>query len=56
MANRIFVDADVILDFILKREKFESAKILFELEERNQIKLYISSSILPFIAHCLTNI
>jgi predicted nucleic acid-binding protein len=54
MANKVFVDANVILDFILKREKFESAKILFELGERNQLKLYISSSILHIIAYWLT--
>ncbi|MEO5911097.1 MAG: PIN domain-containing protein [Pelobium sp.] len=53
MVNRVFVDANVILDFILKREKFESAKILFELGERNKIKLFISSSILHIIAHWL---
>jgi predicted nucleic acid-binding protein len=53
MKSKVFLDANVILDFILKREKFESAKILFELGERNEIKLFISSSILHIIAHWL---
>jgi predicted nucleic acid-binding protein len=54
MANKVFVDANVILDFILKRKQFESAKTLFELAERNRIKLFISSSLLHIIAHWLT--
>ena len=54
MVNKIFVDANVILDFILKRKQFESAKILFELAERNRIRLFISSSVLHIIAHWLT--
>jgi predicted nucleic acid-binding protein len=54
MAIRVFLDANVILDFVLKRENYQSVKVLFELEEKNKIKLFMSNSILHIIAHWLT--
>lgn len=54
MANKVFLDANVILDFILKRENYQSIKLIFELEERNRIKLFMSLSVLHIVAHWLT--
>jgi len=42
--KRIFVDCDIILDFITGRHPFsESATVLFSLAEEKQIALYTSS-------------
>ena len=54
MTIRVFLDANVILDFVLKRENYQSVKVLFELEEKNKIKLFMSTSILHIIAHWIT--
>ena len=54
MALKIFLDANVILDFVLKRKNYEDVKLIFELEEKRNIKLFISSSILHIIGYWLT--
>lgn len=43
MKQTIFIDTDVVLDFLLDREPFSSfASIIFSLSEEKQIKAYIS--------------
>lgn len=54
MALKVFLDANVILDFVLKRKNYEDVKSIFELEQNAKIKLYISSSILHIIGYWLT--
>ena len=42
--NRVFLDTNVVLDFILKRDGFaEDAAIIFDLGERNKLNLTLSS-------------
>lgn len=43
MKYAVFIDTDVVLDFLLDREPFASyASIIFTYSERNKIKAYIS--------------
>ncbi len=47
MAYNIFIDADIILDVLLKREEFyKDSYSIFILCEENDINLYTSSSII----------
>ncbi|NEN25544.1 PIN domain-containing protein [Cryomorpha ignava] len=44
MMTRVFLDTNVVLDFILKRSGFaEDAAIIFDLSERNKLQIEISS-------------
>lgn len=44
MAYKVFVDSDVIIDLFTDREPFaNSASSLFELNERGEIRIYISA-------------
>ncbi|MEQ8469617.1 MAG: PIN domain-containing protein [Marinoscillum sp.] len=44
MAGKVFLDTDVILDFLLDREPFsESASKLFDLGETGQLELFTSA-------------
>ena len=54
MALKIFLDANVILYFVLKRKNYEDVKLIFEQEEKGNIKLFIGSSILHIIGYWLT--
>ncbi|MGD9327792.1 MAG: PIN domain-containing protein [Cyclobacteriaceae bacterium] len=43
MKQSIFIDTDIVLDFLLNREPFSSyASIIFSLSEEKKIKVYIS--------------
>ena len=43
MKQSIFIDTDIVLDFLLNREPFSSyASIIFSLGEEKKIKVYIS--------------
>lgn len=42
--DRLFVDTNIVLDLLAKRESFfEPAKLLFSRADKNEVKLYISS-------------
>jgi len=44
MTNKIFVDTNVILDFVFNRKRFVvDAKRLLDLAQRGKLKIYISS-------------
>lgn len=44
MKNKLFIDSDVVIDFFTDREPFASpASELFELNERGEVKLYLSA-------------
>lgn len=46
MATKVFLDANILLDFILKREYYADAKQVFELIEEGHVNGYITSSVL----------
>lgn len=46
MAIKVFLDANVLLDYILQREYYDDAKKIFELLEDRYIDGYITSSVL----------
>lgn len=56
MASKIFLDANVILDYVLKRDNYEEIKRLFQLEQNSKIRFYMSSSIVHVIGYFLTKI
>ena len=48
--KKVFVDSDVIIDLLIKREPFdENSKLLFQSGKNGSLKLYTSSD-------CITNI
>lgn len=54
MATKVFLDANVLLDFVLKRKNHQVITSIFELEEHHKVKLFISSSILHIIGYWLS--
>lgn len=54
MASKIFLDANIILDYILKRNHFQEIKALFQLEQKATIRFYMSSSVVHIIGYFLT--
>jgi len=54
MASRIFIDANVILDFTLKRDNYQKARQLFTLILDQKISAYITPSILHIAGYWLT--
>lgn len=54
MATKVFLDANVLLDYILKRENYESSRMIFEMEDRHKVRLFISCSILHIVGHFLS--
>jgi predicted nucleic acid-binding protein len=55
MAIKVFLDANVLLDFILKREQhYDDAKQIFQLVEENHIYGYITSSVLHITGYWVT--
>ena len=50
MAAKIFIDADVVIDFLTDREPFANpASEIFEMNERDQVKIHLSAT-------CINNI
>ena len=41
--KRVFIDTNVIIDLVAKRQHYEAAATLFSLADRNQVQLLISS-------------
>ncbi len=42
--NKVFVDTNIILDLLAKREEFyKEAQVLFSLADKSKVKLYVSS-------------
>jgi predicted nucleic acid-binding protein len=54
MAVKIFLDANVLLDFALKRKNHKEAKDLFELIRNNDVKAFITSSVLHITSYWLS--
>lgn len=54
MANKIFLDINIILDYTLEREgELQEIESLFELAEEEKIELYISESVVATILYFL---
>ncbi len=54
MAVSIFLDANIILDFLLKRKDYEDARKIMVLVLERKIKAFISPSILHIVSYWLT--
>ncbi len=54
MASRIFLDANILLDFILKREAYPVARKIMELSINGQIQAFITPSIVHIVGYWLT--
>lgn len=54
MAFKVLLDANILLDFMLKREAYEAAKTLFQLAVQRKIQAFITPSILHITAYWLT--
>src|ERR1700744_3812822 len=54
MAIRVFLDANVLLDFTLKREQYQESKQIMELVINGRIYAHITSSVLHITAYWLT--
>jgi predicted nucleic acid-binding protein len=54
MAFRIFVDSDVLLDFLLKRSGYQIVRRLMDWAVRGRVQLFTSPAILREIAQELT--
>lgn len=54
ISYKIFLDANVLLDFFLKREKYEHSKKLITLLIERRLKGFISPSILHILAYWLS--
>lgn len=54
MASKIFLDANVLLDFTLKRKAYPDAKKLIELILEEKIKGFITPAIIHIVGYWLT--
>lgn len=54
MACKVFVDANIFLDFALKREDFLVSKRIFELAESEDIQTFTTPSVIHIVAYWLT--
>ncbi|MBL4677705.1 MAG: type II toxin-antitoxin system VapC family toxin [Mucilaginibacter sp.] len=54
MAIKAFIDANILLDLILKRERYHEAKQIFQSIEEDNIDGYITSSVLHITGYWTT--
>ncbi len=54
MAASVFLDANIILDFLLKRKDYEDARKVMVLMLEKKVKAVISPSILHIVSYWLT--
>ena len=54
MASKVFLDANILLDFTLKREEYEQSKRIVELAVIGTIQAFISPSIVHIVGYWLT--
>ncbi len=54
MASKVFLDANILLDFTLKRNKYEQSKQIIKLAINGDIQVYISPSILHIVGYWLS--
>lgn len=51
MVSKIFVDANILLDFVLEREQYEAANELFHYIANGNVNGFISPSIVHLVAY-----
>jgi predicted nucleic acid-binding protein len=56
MASKVFIDANVLLDFTLKRSAYKEAKQIIELAVNRQIQAFITPSIVHIVGYWLSKI
>ncbi len=54
MSNRIYLDANILLDYVLDRPDKESAAKILRLINNGNIKAFISSSIIHILSYVLS--
>lgn len=54
MASRVFLDANILLDFTLKRESYPVTREIMELVINGQIQAFITPSIVHILGYWLT--
>jgi predicted nucleic acid-binding protein len=54
MASKVFLDANILLDFTLKREEYEQAKHIISLVVNGNIQAFITPSIVHIVGYWLT--
>ncbi|MEZ4933979.1 MAG: PIN domain-containing protein [Saprospiraceae bacterium] len=55
MAQKVFVDTNIIVDFLMKREPFDiPAALLFNKADLGEIEACVSASVFPFLFYLLT--
>lgn len=54
MAYKIFLDANVLLDFMLKRDQYDEAKELMSLVIDDKVNAYITPEIVHIVGYWLT--
>lgn len=54
MAFRVFLDANILLDFTLKRPEYESARKIIEWVVEGRVEAYVTPSIIHMMAYWMT--
>ncbi|WEK37184.1 MAG: PIN domain-containing protein [Candidatus Pseudobacter hemicellulosilyticus] len=54
MASKVFLDANILLDFTLKREAYPVARKIMELAVNGQVQAFITPSIVHIVGYWLT--
>jgi predicted nucleic acid-binding protein len=54
MAFKVFLDANILLDFALKRDDYEQSKTIIELAVSGEIQAFITPSIVHIVGYWLT--
>jgi len=54
MASKVFLDANILLDFTLQREGYEQSKQIIELAVNGTIQAFITPSIVHIVGYWLT--
>jgi predicted nucleic acid-binding protein len=52
MASRVFLDANVLLDFTLKREAYTVAIEIMNMVVNGQVQAYVTPSIIHILGYC----
>lgn len=57
MPVKVFVDTNIIVDFLTKREPFDKAAAqLFNKADKGEIEAYVPASVFPFLFYLLTKV
>jgi len=54
MASKVFLDANILLDFTLKRDNYDVSKRIIELAVNGQVQAFITPSIVHIVGYWLT--